>query len=428
MTRLRVIHLLHHPYRLRGQWSRFTTTILDFALVSDTNLEPFEDPPSLVDAPASDAETEPFEAPPAPDYALASDGDTEPLEAPVSLNYTPRSDTKSEPSEPNPEESYEEDPSEDDSSHKDLIEADEPPPAQAAPALSIQPSPFLPATLVQHGQEIPVHLKISATKQRMNSATIEQLIAQRVADAMIAYEANRNNRNGTHNKASRSAGGVKHTVRSFSYKEFLTYKPHNFKGTEGAVGLTRWFKKMKSLFHINNRVENFQVKYVVCTLLDGALIWWNLEAIRMAHGLMDQVVRTKATKNGENKRKWEDNHMINSGQQNKRNECPKLSNHKHRNKGGDGGARGREFVLGGGEVVQDPNMVTTQKEQEKQHQHPATNLENSDVSKRNPVGQKEENGQLSLKLCGGLGSVEEPVTRAVNLAVRIVHGRPKKMK
>ncbi|GJR43546.1 reverse transcriptase domain-containing protein [Tanacetum coccineum] len=41
------------------------------------------------------------------------------------------------------------------------------------------------------------------------------------------------------------------------------------------------------------------------------------ESIYMAHDLMDQVVRAKATKNGKNKRKWEDNHINNSEQQNK---------------------------------------------------------------------------------------------------------------
>ncbi|GKE49220.1 hypothetical protein Tco_1480478 [Tanacetum coccineum] len=32
---------------------------------------------------------------------------------------------------------------------------------------------------------------------------------------------------------------------------------------------------MKSVFHICNCVENCQVKYTTCTLLDIALTWWN---------------------------------------------------------------------------------------------------------------------------------------------------------
>nr|GEX20747.1 hypothetical protein [Tanacetum cinerariifolium]GEX27879.1 hypothetical protein [Tanacetum cinerariifolium] len=42
------------------------------------------------------------------------------------------------------------------------------------------------------------------------------------------------------------------------------------------------------------------------------------EAIRMAHDLMDQVVRAKAADNGKNKRKWKYSHNNNAGKQNKR--------------------------------------------------------------------------------------------------------------
>ncbi|GJY21659.1 hypothetical protein Tco_0394225 [Tanacetum coccineum] len=43
------------------------------------------------------------------------------------------------------------------------------------------------------------------TRQGLISAAIEQLISQHVADAIAAYEANRNSGNGTQNEASGSA-------------------------------------------------------------------------------------------------------------------------------------------------------------------------------------------------------------------------------
>ncbi|GJX75201.1 hypothetical protein Tco_0313796 [Tanacetum coccineum] len=46
-------------------------------------------------------------------------------------------------------------------------------------------------------------------------------------------------------------------------------------GTEGVVGLTRWFEKIETIFHISNCPPKYQVKYASCTLFDGALIWWN---------------------------------------------------------------------------------------------------------------------------------------------------------
>ncbi|GJU53707.1 hypothetical protein Tco_1227421 [Tanacetum coccineum] len=105
------------------------------------------------------------------------------------------------------------------------------------------------------------------------------------------------------------------------------------------------------------------------------------EEICMAYNLMDQVVRAKAAKNVDNKRKWDDNQRGNSGQQNKRTPVPatvqktsmtcfecgvkghfkskfsKLKNQYRGNQIGRGGARRRAFVIRGGEARQDPNIV-----------------------------------------------------------------------
>ncbi|GJW11962.1 putative reverse transcriptase domain-containing protein [Tanacetum coccineum] len=50
----------------------------------------------------------------------------------------------------------------------------------------------------------------------------------------------------------------------------------NFCGTECAVGLTRWFKKLESQFVISNVAEGDRVKFASSTLLDSALTWWNV--------------------------------------------------------------------------------------------------------------------------------------------------------
>ncbi|GKB00983.1 putative reverse transcriptase domain-containing protein [Tanacetum coccineum] len=65
------------------------------------------------------------------------------------------------------------------------------------------------------------------------------------------------------------------TARECSYSEFLKCKPLDFKGTEGVVGLTRWFEKMESVFSISNCTTASQVKFATCTLQDDALTWWN---------------------------------------------------------------------------------------------------------------------------------------------------------
>ncbi|GJY90242.1 hypothetical protein Tco_0505438 [Tanacetum coccineum] len=101
--------------------------------------------------------------------------------------------------------------------------------------------------------------KEPTTRQGMTIDAIKQLIAQRVDAVLTAHEANQNSGNGSRNKTSGGSGGTAHVARRCTYKEFLNCQPRNFKGTEGAVGLARWFKKMEYIFHINNCATNCQV-------------------------------------------------------------------------------------------------------------------------------------------------------------------------
>ncbi|GKB40296.1 hypothetical protein Tco_0885238 [Tanacetum coccineum] len=43
--------------------------------------------------------------------------------------------------------------------------------------------------------------------------------------------------------------------KTCNYKEFREVMHENFRGTEGAVGLTRWFEKLESQFGIINVAE-----------------------------------------------------------------------------------------------------------------------------------------------------------------------------
>ncbi|GJV87401.1 putative reverse transcriptase domain-containing protein [Tanacetum coccineum] len=117
-------------------------------------------------------------------------------------------------------------------------------------------------------------------RQPLISVAIERLIAQRVADAVTTYKTNKNNGVGAEDRvgANNTTSDVENTTRGCSYKEFLNCKPRNFNGFKGAVGLIKWFEKMESVFRICNCAENFKVKYATCSLLDGALTWWNAYA------------------------------------------------------------------------------------------------------------------------------------------------------
>ncbi|GKA41311.1 putative reverse transcriptase domain-containing protein [Tanacetum coccineum] len=82
-----------------------------------------------------------------------------------------------------------------------------------------------------------------------------------VADALADYEANRGSGNGHDSHHSGSGSGrTPNTARVCTYKDFLNCQPFNFKGTEGVVGLTQWFEKMESVFHISNCTVECQIK------------------------------------------------------------------------------------------------------------------------------------------------------------------------
>ncbi|GJU53398.1 hypothetical protein Tco_1227112 [Tanacetum coccineum] len=76
--------------------------------------------------------------------------------------------------------------------------------------------------------------------------------SQGVATALSEYEAHRSSGNGDDSHESRSGRRTERATHECTYSDFLKYQPLNFKGTKGVVGLTRWFEKMESVFHISN--------------------------------------------------------------------------------------------------------------------------------------------------------------------------------
>ncbi|GKC49726.1 putative reverse transcriptase domain-containing protein [Tanacetum coccineum] len=84
-----------------------------------------------------------------------------------------------------------------------------------------------------------------------------------------------NNEDGNPNGGNGGAKIDAPVARVCTYKDFINCQPRNFCGTEGVVGLAKWFEKMESVFRISKFPPNSQVKFATCTLLDGALTWWN---------------------------------------------------------------------------------------------------------------------------------------------------------
>nr|GEZ33013.1 putative reverse transcriptase domain-containing protein [Tanacetum cinerariifolium] len=90
----------------------------------------------------------------------------------------------------------------------------------------------------------------------INRATIRQLIDDYLAAALEAQAANMANTGNTNRNPKQAP-----VVRKCSYKEFMSCQPFNFKGSEGAVRLIRWFERTKSVFSRSNCTEDCNVEF-----------------------------------------------------------------------------------------------------------------------------------------------------------------------
>ncbi|GJT56916.1 reverse transcriptase domain-containing protein [Tanacetum coccineum] len=103
----------------------------------------------------------------------------------------------------------------------------------------------------------------------MTQAAIKKLVADSVSAALEAQAANMANTDNTTRPRETPV------ARQCSYKKFMSCQPINFKGTEGAVGLIRWFERTESVFSRNNCTEDCKVKFATGTLTKEALSWCN---------------------------------------------------------------------------------------------------------------------------------------------------------
>ncbi|GJX80243.1 putative reverse transcriptase domain-containing protein [Tanacetum coccineum] len=98
----------------------------------------------------------------------------------------------------------------------------------------------------------------TTTTTCVTNAQLKAMIDQGVTDALAARDADQKT-NGDDNHNSGTSG------------------------TEGVVEMIQWFKEMETMFSISNcSVEN-QIKFSTCTLLAGALTWWNSHVRTLGH-------------------------------------------------------------------------------------------------------------------------------------------------
>ncbi|GJR62465.1 hypothetical protein Tco_1504627 [Tanacetum coccineum] len=96
--------------------------------------------------------------------------------------------------------------------------------------------------------------------RRFKKKSVRKIVEKRVAKAIEKYEKTRADSNNTGGSGSTNTGGtVVPEMHGCSYKTFMNGKPHSFKGTEGVVGLKRWFEKMEQVFEICKCAEDDKI-------------------------------------------------------------------------------------------------------------------------------------------------------------------------
>ncbi|GJW57007.1 hypothetical protein Tco_0103738 [Tanacetum coccineum] len=136
-------------------------------------------------------------------------------------------------------------------------------------SLWIIPRPLGSEPVPEESNEMPPKRMSISEASAMTQAAIRKLVADSVSAALEAQAANMENTDNT--TRPREA----HVEIKCSYKEFMSYQPINFKGTEGAIGLIRWFERTESVFSRSNCTEDCKVKFATGTLTEEALSWWN---------------------------------------------------------------------------------------------------------------------------------------------------------
>nr|GEW16262.1 reverse transcriptase domain-containing protein [Tanacetum cinerariifolium] len=129
--------------------------------------------------------------------------------------------------------------------------------------------------LVNKQIRIPPKRSSTSEASTMSQATIRKLVADSIAatlEIQIATIAEVDNP--IRNIKTREIPVAKRG----KYKEFISYQTFYFNGTEGVIGLIRWFERTESVFSRSNCAEENKVAFATGTLTNDALSWWNAYA------------------------------------------------------------------------------------------------------------------------------------------------------
>nr|GEU87735.1 putative reverse transcriptase domain-containing protein [Tanacetum cinerariifolium] len=106
----------------------------------------------------------------------------------------------------------------------------------------------------------------------MTQDAIRQLVANSVTTALEAQATTMANTDSLNRNTRPRETPI---AKRRNYKEFISCQHFYFNGTEGTVGLIRWFERTELVFSHSNCDEENKMTFATGTLTDDALSWWN---------------------------------------------------------------------------------------------------------------------------------------------------------
>nr|GEU61538.1 putative reverse transcriptase domain-containing protein [Tanacetum cinerariifolium] len=173
----------------------------------------------------------------------------------------------------------------------------------------------------------PDPTRTTTATEPITQEAINNLIAQHVTEALAEYETQRNNV--VNEDTSHTTGTGPRTVcptRECTYKDYLNCGPLKFNGTEGVIGLTRWFERTKSVSNMSNCTAENQESDEIERYVGGLpeMIRGNVmsyepksmqKAIEFANDQMDQKLFGIADRQADNKKKFDNTSRKQQNQQ-----------------------------------------------------------------------------------------------------------------
>nr|GEY07035.1 reverse transcriptase domain-containing protein [Tanacetum cinerariifolium] len=181
---------------------------------------------------------------------------------------------------------------------------------------------------------MPPKRRSTSEAPAMTQVAIRKLVVDSVATTLETQAATMANADNAHRNPKPIEAPV---ARKCSYKEFMICQPFNFKGSEGAVGLIRWFERTESVFSRSNCTEDCKMVEAFIGGLPRS-IEGNVtvskpqsldEAFNIAHRLMDQVTKhTPIQVSSDHKRKFDDKRTFNNNNYRNTNTNKHYNNHQ----------------------------------------------------------------------------------------------------